>query len=118
MTNNEEADWTFESLRVVLELHVAALRDMLDERQTNYTSAHDRLQEQVNRLGEAHQFFATRDEVRATDERMAQQIADMSARVIRTEGRGAGLNAFWLYLVAAISTLGAAVTIVILLTGR
>jgi hypothetical protein len=57
--------------------------------------------------------FITRTEAEVTFRRDAERIQELTDRVNRTEGHGAGLSAGWGYLVAAVG-LAATVVIVIL----
>jgi hypothetical protein len=81
-----------------------------------YDSAHQRLQDQVNKLGEEHAEFVTRAENNALHARTDEQINELKDRLNKAEGKGAGYQQSWLILVAVISTLGVLVGIFVFLS--
>ena len=60
--------------------------------------------------------FVTRAENHATNLRMAERLEELTDRVNRSEGRGAGLSAGWVYLLAGIAALGTIISIYLALS--
>jgi hypothetical protein len=55
--------------------------------------------------------FVTRAENDAMNLRVSERLEELTNRVNRSEGRGAGLNAGWVYLLAGIAALGTIISI-------
>jgi hypothetical protein len=55
--------------------------------------------------------FVTRAENDAMNLRVSERLEELTNRVNRSEGRGAGLNAGWIYLLAGIAALGTIISI-------
>jgi hypothetical protein len=55
--------------------------------------------------------FVTRAENDALNLRTTERLEELTNRVNRSEGRGAGLNAGWVYLLAGIAALGTIISI-------
>lgn len=131
-------EWTLETLRIYLEATIHNLSILLDERNNSaekryeiltqtdtrlqaqaithmtreeYAAAHLRLQTQVNELGEQLTKYVTTAENDALHARTDDQIGELKERMNRTEGKAAGYLQSWLFLVAAISTVGVIVGI-------
>jgi hypothetical protein len=57
--------------------------------------------------------FITRSEAEAATARNTERIQELTDRINRSEGRGAGLGAGWGYLVAAVGVIAAVIAIVL-----
>jgi hypothetical protein len=64
-------------------------------------------------LSDQTQSFVSRVEFEALRETNAARIADLSSRLDKTEGKSAGLNAGWLYLLGGLSASSIVVSLVI-----
>jgi len=62
-------------------------------------------------LSDQAQQFVTRAENNAVNLRTTERLDEITGRVTRSEGRGAGLNAGWVYLLAGVAALGTIVSI-------
>lgn len=70
-----------------------------------------RLGERMQELATAGQSWVTRVEMSALIDRQAERITELTDRVNRAEGKGAGLSAAWIYALAAIGAIGTLVSI-------
>jgi C4-dicarboxylate-specific signal transduction histidine kinase len=57
--------------------------------------------------------FMTRGESEAATGRNTERIQELTDRVNRREGHGAGLNAGWVYLIAAVGVIGTVIAAVL-----
>jgi CHASE3 domain sensor protein len=55
--------------------------------------------------------FVTRAENNAMALRTTERLDELTSRVTRSEGRGAGLNAGWVYLLAGIAAVGTIISV-------
>ena len=132
-TGASESGWTVDTLFQHLHQQMQAQQEMLNERhaaqqlamQTALTAAEKAVEramqaaeKAVNKaeiaadkrfelLNELREGVATREQLDALE----KQVDDLKSRVDRSEGRGAGLNASWVYLLAGIAALGTIVSI-------
>lgn len=135
--SNEDTGWTLETLQ----FHFAAL---FEEREVRYQQRFDAQTKAIEaallaakeavvkaelstekRFEGVNEFrqtlsdqaaqFMTRVESEATTDRNAERIQELANRINRSEGRGAGLNAGWAYLVAALSAVGTVTAIILAL---
>lgn len=61
--------------------------------------------------------FLSRDAAEARFEALAEKLDALATRLDKSEGRGSGLNAGWVYLLAAIGALGTIFTIYVIVKG-
>lgn len=132
-TEKNVSGWTTDTLHTHMDTQLRDLRSALDERHaaqqlalltalTTAEKAVDRAmqaaEKAVNKaeiaadkrfelLNELRDGVATKEQVEAVD----KQIDDLKSRMDRTEGRGVGLNAGWVYLVGGVATLSVLLTI-------
>lgn len=131
--------WTVETLRVYL-------FRLLDERDRRYADRFEDLEKELNsafivnqkaidkaefaierRFSSVNEFrktlsdqatqFVVRKEADIQYQRIIDRINELDKRVTRTEGRGAGLHAGWLYLIGAIGLLLTILTIYLAVRG-
>ncbi|WP_055563625.1 hypothetical protein [Streptomyces atriruber] len=57
--------------------------------------------------------FMTRTEAVAAIERNSERIQELTDRLNRSEGKGAGLNAGWAYLIAGVTAIAAVIGIIL-----
>jgi hypothetical protein len=69
----------------------------------------ERIQEMTTRL----QAFVPRDVVMAEYDRISVQVQDIADRLTRSEGKGAGINALWVYILGAVAAIGTIVSLYI-----
>jgi len=61
--------------------------------------------------------YATQNDLKATVEKVEAAMKPLAEYVSRQAGRGAGLNAGWLYLLGAIAAIGTIMSMVLLVKG-
>ena len=71
------------------------------------------INERLHVLNELRGDVATKTALEALE----KELASLTSRLDRTEGRGAGLNAGWVYLLAGIAALGTLVSIFLAMRG-
>lgn len=57
--------------------------------------------------------FITRTEAEAATGRNAERITDLTTRIDKSEGKGAGLNAGWIYALGALAAIGTIFSLVV-----
>jgi pyruvate-formate lyase len=55
--------------------------------------------------------FVPRDIVMAEYDRISTQVQDIADRLTRSEGKGAGINALWVYILGAVAAVGTIVSL-------
>lgn len=137
-TEQNESGWTTDTLRYHMQRQIDDLRGLLDERHAAQTTAMnaalaaaekavakaetaaEKRFESVNEfrsaLTDAAARNVTRSEFDAAVGRNAERIDELRDRINRSEGRGVGLNAGWVYLLGGVSALAALFAIVVALT--
>lgn len=126
-----DCEWTLGTLFAYLEAQIARLREYHDqsvEAQAQAVrvamraseKAIDKAEQSTNRRLDqiAAAGYLSRDEYLVQHAALAERVDLLQARIDRSEGRGAGFNAIWLVIVAAIASIGTVITVVILITGR
>lgn len=77
----------------------------------------DAVNEFRQQLGDQAATFMPRSEAQARWESLGEKLDALATRLDRSEGRGTGLNAGWVYLVAAIAAVGTIVSLYLALRG-
>jgi CHASE3 domain sensor protein len=125
----DDGGWTIETLRV----HIQAILDERDKALSAALAASnkaiDRVEESVReRFGSVNEFrqtlsdqagtFITRTEVTAAVDRNTERINELTDRINKSEGKGAGLNASWVIVSAVLVILIALGGLIVMLANR
>ena len=96
-----------------------SLRDYMERHWADHERAHDRGQEQLearlHALNDLREGAVTRQEYQARHEAVELSLNALRERVTKMEGRGAGLNAGWGYVVGAVGMAASVIAIIVLL---
>jgi hypothetical protein len=123
-TEKNESGWTVDTLRYAIEQRFVDRDKMLDERKheqdkqvtTALTAINERLGT-MNELRGALDDFArrtiSREEYDAAHDALVLRVTELASRLDRSEGRGSGLNAGWIYLLGAIAAAGTVVSLLL-----
>jgi chromosome segregation ATPase len=125
-TRHEQYRERFESQTKAIDAALAAQRTAVDAAlaaaQRATSKAEDAAEKRFSLLNELRGAlsdqaarFITREEVDASIARTTERVQELTDRINKSEGRGAGLNAGWAYLVAAVGLASAVVGIFITL---
>lgn len=74
--------------------------------------------EKIDTLAAVVNIHATRTEVTAWFEQLGDKITVLTTRMDKSEGKGAGLNAGWVYILGALATVGTVVSAFVAFTGK
>jgi hypothetical protein len=77
----------------------------------------DAVNEFRGQLADQASTFMPRAEAETRLQALAEKIDDLATRIDKSEGRGTGLNAGWVYLLAAIAAVGTIITVYVALRG-
>lgn len=77
----------------------------------------DRNTERINEMARLLATYASRADVEAQSTRNSDRIAELTDRINRNEGRGAGLHTGWGYLLGAVAALGTIMAIYLAVRG-
>lgn len=127
--------WTVDTLHVHMQRQIDDFRAMLNERhmaqQVAMRAALEAAEKAVGKaevaaekrfdgqnefrqqLGDQASTFISRVEHEATVLRLSERIQELSDRANRQEGKGAGVNASWGYLVAAVGLIATVIAVII-----
>jgi len=127
-TEGNVSGWTVDTLAAFIEQRLADLQVLLNERKQSQetamsvafaaqTVAIDKaliaINERLHLLNELRDDVATKTQLEALE----KELAALTSRLDRNEGRGAGLNAGWVYLLAGIAAIGTLVSIFLAMRG-
>lgn len=121
-TEKEISGWTTDTLKGYVdqrfrdqEKAVDAALAAAEKAVATANSANDKRFESVNefrgQLGDQVTTFMPRKEYDARHETLETRVAELTDRMNRTEGRGIGLNAGWLYLLGGIAAVGTVISL-------
>lgn len=142
MSGETEANisgWTVDTLHQHVQTQFDDLIRLLDERheaqQTAMRAALEAAEKAVlkaesasdKRFSETNEFrgqlrdqqstFVSRAEAMAAIERNSERITELTDRLNRSEGKGTGLQAGWVYLLSAVAALGTVISIYLAVRG-
>lgn len=107
-----EAMMTFQADKVALALAAA------DKAVTKAETANEKRFESVNEfrgtLADQAATLISRTEHDATVASLSEKLEDIKTRLDKSEGKGVGLNAGWLYLIGIIAALGTVISLIVL----
>lgn len=110
---DKQYDQRFDAQEKATVAALAAAEKAIDKRERDYDKRFDGVNEFRKTLSDQASLFMPRTEYDSAHDNLVERVDDLRDRFNKSEGKGVGLNAGWIYILGGLAAIGTLVSLMV-----